>query len=144
MFTCGQSREDASGTLGETVPRALGPLRYSMFFTYHRAGRIAVLPALATVATAVMVAGVAAIALVIIGVAGCGVWLLRVFGRLGRAERHVPSEHHETIEGVVVDSTDVFHQPPSRRSLQPLDNLDQQPHEQYYGDANGEDRQRAH
>jgi hypothetical protein len=78
-----------------------------MFITYRRIGRISVLPALATVAAAVVVAGVAATALVIVGVAGCGVWLLRVFGR---AERRVPFQDHTTIEGVVVDSTDVSDQ----------------------------------
>lgn len=81
-----------------------------MFLTYHRVGRISLLPALATVAAAVMVAGVAGIAFLIIGVAGCGVWLLRAFGGPARTNQRVPAQDHETIEGVVVDSTDVSDQ----------------------------------
>lgn len=68
------------------------------------------LPALATVAAAVMVAGVAATALVFVGLAASGVWLLRAFGGTGRAGRRMPVQDRDTIEGVVVDSTDVSDQ----------------------------------
>jgi hypothetical protein len=77
-----------------------------MFFIDRRVGRISGLPAaLATGAAAVMLTGVAAMALVIISVAGCGVWLLRAFASTARADRRLPVHDHGTIEGVVVDST---------------------------------------
>lgn len=82
-----------------------------MFITYHRVGRISLLPALAAVAAALIVVGVATITLVVVGAAACGVRFLRAIGRIGPAERSVPSQDHTTIEGVVVDSTDVFDQP---------------------------------
>lgn len=143
MFTCGQWRADGIRYAGRDGSAGTGQLRYSMFITYHRVGRIHVLPALAAVAAAVMVAGVAATALVAVGVAAVGVRLFRAVARIGRAEHPVPSQDDEIIEGVVVDSTHVVLQPPSRRSLQPLGNLDQQAHEQYRGGAHDEDRQRA-
>lgn len=68
------------------------------------------LPALATVAAAVVIAGVAAIALVFVGLAACGVWLLRAVGVTGRAGWRVPVQDHDTIEGVLVNSTDVSDQ----------------------------------
>lgn len=104
-----------------------------MFVTYHRVGRISLLPALAAGAAAVIVLGVAAITLVVGGVAACGVRLLRAIGRIGPAERRASFEDHRTIEGVVVDS----------RPSHPLGDLDQQPHEQRYGRARDKDRQRA-
>ena len=106
MFTCGQRRDVDL----RYAPLGVDHLRYPMFITYRRVGRISALPALVTVAAAMMVAGVAAITLVIIGVAGCGVSLLRACGRSGRADRRVPAQDHQTIEGVIVDSTDVSDQ----------------------------------
>lgn len=81
-----------------------------MFLTYHRIGRVSALPALAALAAAVMVAGLAAVVLLIVGGAACGVWLLRAVGRIGRADRRMPAQDHDTVEGVVVDSTDVSDQ----------------------------------
>ena len=62
-----------------------------MFVTYHRAGRLSVPSALAVVAAAVVLGGVAA------GAA----WVLRAAG-IGRAARRMPPPDHDTIEGVVV------------------------------------------
>jgi len=56
----------------------------------------------------IIVAGVATVTFVVVGVAACGVALLRAIGRIGRAaERNMPFQDRTTIEGVVVDSTDV-------------------------------------
>jgi len=114
-----------------------------MFFRYHRAGRLSLLPALAAVAAGLILAGVAAITLVVVGVAVCGIWLVRAIGRSGRAGRRTPVQDHQTIEGVVVRSTDVFDRPLSPGRLQPLGDLDQQPHEQHHGRADDENRHRA-
>lgn len=89
-----------------------------MLVTYHRAGRLSLFPALAAVAAAVVLAGIAAVvlafigavALVIVGGTACALWLFRSVGRIGRADRRVPAHDHDTIEGVVVDSTDVSDQ----------------------------------
>jgi len=83
-----------------------------MFFTSIRVTRIPLLPSLAAVAALVVVAGVATVAFVVVGVAACGVGLLRAIGRIGwAAERSAPFQDRTTIEGVVVDSTDVSPQP---------------------------------
>ena len=65
------------------------------------------LRALVAAAALMIVAGVATVTFVVVGVAACGVALLRAIGRIiGRAaERNVPFRDHTTIEGVVVDST---------------------------------------
>jgi hypothetical protein len=81
-----------------------------MLVTYHRAGRLSLFPALAAVAAAVMLAGIAAVALVIVGGTACALWLVRSVGRIGRPDRRVLAHDHDTIEGVVVDSTDVSDQ----------------------------------
>lgn len=78
-----------------------------MFVRFHHVGRISGLSALAA---AVVVAGVAAVALVIVGGAACAVWLARAAGRIGGAGRRVPLHDHDTLEGVVVDSTNVSDQ----------------------------------
>lgn len=78
-----------------------------MFFTYHRVGRIPLLPALAAGAVAVIVVGIATITLLVVGIAACGVGLLRAIRRIGPAERRVAVQDQTTIEGVVMDSTDV-------------------------------------
>jgi hypothetical protein len=97
MFRCGQSRDDASGTLIEAA----------MFITTIRISRMSVLRALVAAAVLMIVAGVATVTFVVVGVAACGVALLRAIGRIGRAaERNVPFQDRTTIEGVVVDSTD--------------------------------------
>jgi hypothetical protein len=63
---------------------------------------------LASGASLVIVAGVATVTFVVVGVAACGVALLRAIGRIGRAaQRNMPFQDRTTIEGVVVDSTDV-------------------------------------
>lgn len=73
-----------------------------MFFTYHRAGRIPVLPALAAAGALVIVCGIAVTTLAIVGVVACGIRLLRAVG-LVPAERQLPFQGHDTIEGVVVN-----------------------------------------
>lgn len=75
-----------------------------MFFTYHRVGRVSLIPALAAGASAVIVVGVAAIALVGVGIAVCGVQLLRAFGRIGPAGGRARVQDRTSIEGIVVDS----------------------------------------
>lgn len=77
-----------------------------MFVTYHRAGRLSVPSALAVVAAAVVLGGVAAAALAVVGAAVGAAWLLRAAG-IGRASRRMPPPDHNTIEGVVVKSADV-------------------------------------
>jgi hypothetical protein len=78
-----------------------------MIVTYRRVGRISLLPALAAVAGAVIVAGVVVIPLVVLGVATYGIRLVRAIGRGSSAERQVALQDHTIIEGVVLDSTDV-------------------------------------
>ena len=78
-----------------------------MLFTYRRVGGIPLLSALVAAAALAFVAGVAAIALVVVAVAACGVWLLRVMGVAGPAGRARAVADPNTIEGVVVDSTDL-------------------------------------
>ena len=73
-----------------------------MFFTYHRVGRIPVLPALAAAGALVIVGGIAVTILAIVGVVGFGTMLLRTFG-LVRTERALASEGDDVIEGVVVN-----------------------------------------
>ncbi len=82
-----------------------------MLITYHRVFRISPLSALAAVASAVVVVGVATTVLVAVGVAAGGVRLLRAIRLIGPAGRRVPFEDHTTIEGVVVNSTDELDQP---------------------------------
>ena len=78
-----------------------------MFVTYHRVSRIPLVPALAAVASAAIVVGVAAMVLVVVGGAGCGVWLLRAVGCIGPAARHAPVEDDTAIAGVVVNSVEI-------------------------------------
>jgi hypothetical protein len=85
-----------------------------MFITYHRVGKLSVPAALAAVAAAVVLGGLAAIAIAIIGVAVGAAWLLRAAG-IGRAARRVPPQDHNTIEGVVVDSTEALSRSNARR-----------------------------
>ena len=72
-----------------------------MLFTYHRAGKIPVLPALAAAGAVVIVGGIAVTILAIVGVIGFGTRLLRTFGLVG-TERALASEGGDVIEGVVV------------------------------------------
>jgi len=81
-----------------------------MFVTYHRVGRLAVLPALAAVAAALLLAGVAAVVLVIVATAACAMWFLRALGRIGRSDRRVPARDPDTIDGVVLHSAEVSDQ----------------------------------
>lgn len=81
-----------------------------MLVTYYRAGRLSLFRALAAIAAAVVLAGIATVVLVIVGGTACALWLLRSIGRIGRASRRVPTHAHDTIEGVVIDSTDVSDQ----------------------------------
>lgn len=74
---------------------------------YHRVGRISLFSALAAALALAFVAGVAAIALVAVAVAACGVWLLRLMGVAGPAGRARAVADPNTIEGVVVESTDL-------------------------------------
>jgi hypothetical protein len=73
-----------------------------MFFTYHRVGRIPVLPALAAAGAIVIVGGIAVTILAIVGVVGFGTRLLRTFGLVG-TERALASQGDDVIEGVVVN-----------------------------------------
>ena len=72
-----------------------------MFFTYHRVGRIPVLPALVAAGAIVIFGGIAATILTIAGVVGCGARLLRALGLLGTGQAPV-SQGDGIIEGVVV------------------------------------------
>ena len=73
-----------------------------MQFTYHRVGRIPVLPALAAAGALVIVGGIAVTILAIVGVVRFGTRLLRTFGLVGT--RPAPRSHgDDVIEGVVVD-----------------------------------------
>jgi hypothetical protein len=73
-----------------------------MFFTYHRVGRIPVLPALAAAAAMVVVGGIAVTILAIVGIVGCGAWLLRAVG-LVATERVLATQSDDVIEGIVVN-----------------------------------------
>lgn len=73
-----------------------------MIFTYHRAGRIPLLPALAAAGAIVIVGGIAATILAIVGILGCGAWLLRAIG-LGATERGLATQSDDIIEGIVVN-----------------------------------------
>ena len=79
-----------------------------MFVTYHRVGRIPVLPALAAAAALVVVGGIAVTiavtTLAFVGVVACGARLLRTF-RLAPSERRPAFEDRDTIEGVVVNES---------------------------------------
>jgi hypothetical protein len=77
-----------------------------MFFTFRRVNRISVVPVLAMVVSVAILAGVAAIMAVAVAVA-CGVALLRAIGVVRPANPSVPLPDHATIEGVVVDSSDI-------------------------------------
>ena len=96
------------------------PLRYAgkaMFITYHRAGRIAVLPALALVAGLVVIGGIAAMiaaaTLVVVGVAAFGISVLRALGLGGRKRRATfeADSADRTIEGVVVARSSLDDEP---------------------------------
>jgi hypothetical protein len=76
-----------------------------MFFTYRRVSSISVAPALAMVASAAILVGVAAIMAVVLA-AACGAALLRAIGAIRPATPSVPFPDHGTIEGVLVHSTD--------------------------------------
>jgi hypothetical protein len=73
----------------------------AMFFTYHRVGRIPVLPAIAAAGPIVIVGGIAVSILAIVGIVGCGAWLLRALGLMG-TERAPASQSDDIIDGVVV------------------------------------------
>lgn len=72
-----------------------------MQFTYHRVGRITVLPALAAAGAIVIVGGIAVTILTIVGVVRLGTRLLRTFGLVG-TKPALPSQGDDVIEGVVV------------------------------------------
>ena len=72
-----------------------------MQFTYHRVGRIPVLPALAAAGAIVIVGGIAVTILAIVGVVWLGTRLLRTFGLVG-TKPALPSKNDDVIEGVVV------------------------------------------
>ena len=73
-----------------------------MFVTYQRVGRIPVLPALAAAGAIVVVGGIAATILPIVGIVGCGSVLLRELGLV--ATKPAPaSQGDDLIEGVVVN-----------------------------------------
>jgi hypothetical protein len=78
-----------------------------MFFTYHRVGRIPVLPALAAAGALVIVGGIAVTTLAIVGVVAFGTRLLRASGLLG-AERPRAFQPDDTIEGTVVNRQDAL------------------------------------
>ena len=73
-----------------------------MQFTYHRVGRIPVLPALAAAGALVIVGGIAVTILAIVGVVRFGTRLLRTMG-LVRTRPALFSQGDDVIEGVVVD-----------------------------------------
>jgi len=68
---------------------------------YRRVGSISFLPALAAAGALIIVAGIAATTIVIVGIAAGAARLLRVAG-LGPLERPLPFARHDTIDGVVV------------------------------------------
>ena len=71
-----------------------------MFVMYRRSGRLSLVSALVAIPAALMVGAVATVALVGLGVAACGVGLVRAF-RGPQPLRRVTSED-DTIDGVVV------------------------------------------
>ena len=73
-----------------------------MVFTYQRVGRIPVLSVLAAVGAIVIVGGIAATILTIVGVVGCSTRLLRALGLVG-TERAPAPRGNDIIEGVVVN-----------------------------------------
>ena len=77
-----------------------------MVFTYQRAGRIPVLPAIVAAGGIVIVGGVAATILAIVAVVACGTRLLRALGLLA-TQRAPASQGDDIIEGVVVNNTDI-------------------------------------
>jgi hypothetical protein len=88
-----------------------------MFFTYRRANRISVVPALAIVASVAILVGVAAIMAVVVGAimavvvaAACGTALLRAIGAMRPAKTSVPFPDHATIEGIVVHTSEIADQ----------------------------------
>ena len=85
-----------------------------MFITYHRAGKMAVLPALAVAGVVVVLGGIAATiavtALVVVGVTACGLSVLRAVG-LGGRPRGPAVGPDEIIEGVVVSRSSVDDEP---------------------------------
>lgn len=76
-----------------------------MIFTYHRVGRISVVGALAAAGAVVVVGGIAATVLAIVGVAAVGAGLLRAFGRIVAPRREAAIDDGRIIEGVVVESS---------------------------------------
>ena len=76
-----------------------------MIFTYHRVGRISVIPALAAAGAVVVVGGIAATVLAIVAVAAAGAGLLRAVGRIVAPRREAAIEDAGVIEGVVVESS---------------------------------------
>jgi hypothetical protein len=76
-----------------------------MFITYHRVGRIALLPALAVAGVVVVIGGIAAViavaTLAVFGVVALSITVLRAFVFGGR-KRRLAFEADKTIEGVVV------------------------------------------
>ena len=73
-----------------------------MVFTYQRVGRPPVLCALAAAGSIVIVGGVAATMLTIVGAVACGTRLLRALG-LVATKRAPASQGDDIIEGVVVN-----------------------------------------
>lgn len=84
-----------------------------MIFTFRQRGTMSLLSAVAAAFAALIVVAVAMTTLVIVGVVACSIWLVRAVAGAG-AGRSMPADDHAIIEGVVVDSTDVPHQPPPR------------------------------
>lgn len=72
-----------------------------MLITYHRVGRIRVLPALAAAGAMVMVGGIAVAILAIVGIVWCGAWLLRAVG-LVPTKAGPAAQSDDIIEGTVV------------------------------------------
>lgn len=73
-----------------------------MFVTYHRVGRIPVLPALAAAGAIVLVGGIAVALFAMVGIIGCGAWLLRAAG-LVATEPVLATPSGDIIEGMVVN-----------------------------------------
>lgn len=73
----------------------------AMFFTYHRAGRLPVLPAIAAAGAIVIVGGIAVTIFAMVGIVRCGAWLLRAVGLVG-TERVLATQSDDIIEGIVV------------------------------------------
>lgn len=88
-----------------------------MVFTYRRVGTIPVLPALAAAGALVMVGGIAATIVAIVGVVGYGTRLLRALGLVGTT-RALRTHSDDIIEGVVVNRSDAGRapRPPASRA----------------------------